>query len=286
MTYSAPTSLEDALNQIARMDVQIVAGCTDFFPSKPQGPLAKRLLDVSRLSDLRGISQQSHSQSGGEIRIGAATTWSEIARADLPAACAGLQAAAREVGSLQIQNVGTIGGNICNASPAADGVPPLLTLEAQVEVRSARATRLLPLSDFITGVRKVDLRPDEMVTAVILPPPGHAVGAFTKLGARRYLVISITMTAALIALDGEGQISKARISVGACSPVAKRLGALEAQIIGQRPDHIEITPEHLSGLAPIDDVRGSGAYRLEAVAEQCHRAVRMAADKFKGLANG
>lgn len=278
MTYLVPTTLEDALQMIAHQDLDIIAGCTDFFPAKQAGPIAKGLLDISRLADVKGISQ-----SGENLRIGAATTWTEIARADLPAAFIGLQQAAREVGSLQIQNAGTVGGNICNASPAADGVPPLLALGAKVELQSARGVRLVSLSEFITGVRSIALEADEMVTALVIPPlPQNAVGAFTKLGSRRYLVISITMTAVVIALDEEGLIDFARVAIGACSPVAQRLEALEAELIGKRPDEIEITAEHLSVLNPIDDVRASGTFRLEAVAEQCRRAIQIAAGTDQG----
>ncbi len=188
--------------------------------------------------------------------------------------------AALEVGSLQIQNSGTIAGNLCNASPAADGVPPLLTLEASVELGSARGFREVPLSDFITGVRQTQRTSDEIVTAIYLPtPPDRAIGHFEKLGARRYLVISITMTAAIINLDAQGCISHARIAVGAASAVAQRLKALETDLIGQNPESVKILPRHLAPLSPIDDIRGNADFRLEAVAEQCLRAVKEAGQR-------
>ena len=135
------------------------------------------------------------------------------------------------------------------------------------------------LQDFILGVRKTALGSDEIVTAIHIPtPPDGAGSAFEKLGNRKYLVISIAMTAALIKCDLRGLISEARVAIGACSPVALRLTQLEADLIGAKPSEVEILPSHLSQLSPIDDVRGSGGYRLDIVQEQCRRAIQKAAE--------
>ncbi len=273
MHHFMPTALNEALDRIASQEIKIVAGGTDYFPSQGQGPEKSDLLDISRIPEISGISYD-----GDTWRIGATTSWSDVFHADLPPYFAGLQAAAREVGSLQMQNAGTIAGNVCNASPAADGVPPLLTLDAQVELQSIRGKRVLPLADFITGVRKVELSNDEMVTGFLLPnAPQKAVGAFEKLGSRRYLVISITMTAAVIGLDPQGRINHARVAIGACSPVAQRLVQLETDLIGKTLDEIALNDAHFATLSPIADVRGSAEFRLEAVAEQCLRTITKAA---------
>ena len=133
---------------------------------------------MTRIAALRGISKAKDGW-----RIGAASTWSEVIAADLPAAFDGLKAAARDVGSVQIQNAGTIAGNLCNASPAADGVPPLLALNALVEICSAEGCRVMPLDTFITGVRHVALDQGEMVTAVIIPETfGSAQKCFREIG--------------------------------------------------------------------------------------------------------
>ena len=275
MTYLIPTKLEAALKSLAQQQDKLVAGGTDVYPSMKQGHTPKSLLDVTRIKELMNITV---TDTG--FRIGAAVTWTEIVKAKLPAAFDGLKHAAKEVGSLQIQNAGTIAGNLCNASPAADGVPPLLTLDARVEVASAaRGARILPLQDFILGVRKTALGSDEIVTAIHIPtPPDGAGSAFEKLGNRKYLVISIAMTAALIKCDLRGLISEARVAIGACSPVALRLTQLEADLIGAKPSEVEILPSHLSQLSPIDDVRGSGGYRLDIVQEQCRRAIQKATE--------
>ena len=273
LTYLIPTELNSALKSLAKAGNKIVAGGTDVYPALKQGQTPARFLDVTRIKELSGVSA---TQTG--LRIGAAVTWSEIVKADLPASFDGLKQSAREVGSLQIQNAGTIAGNLCNASPAADGVPPLLTLDAMVELASAaRGARMVPLQDFILGVRKTALAVDEMVTAIHIPtPPEGAGSAFEKLGNRKYLVISITMTAAVIKCDAQGAITHARVAVGACSPVAQRLTQLEADLIGKKPSEVEIDAAHLNVLSPIDDVRGSGSYRLDIVREQCRRAIQKA----------
>jgi CO/xanthine dehydrogenase FAD-binding subunit len=274
LAYYSPIDLPSALDIIKDRAHKIVAGGTDVYPSMKQGQTPSSFLDVTRIKELSGVVQN---EAG--TRIGATATWSDIVKADLPAEFRGLKEAAREVGSLQIQNAGTIAGNICNASPAADGVPPLLALNAQVELASAaRGTRTLALSDFILGVRQTALMPDEIVTAIYIPPELDNTGsAFEKLGCRRYLVISISMTAANISLDSFGRISKARVAVGACSAVAQRLPMLERHLIGNRIEGIEVLEKHLTPLSPIDDVRGSGAYRLDVVQEQCKRAILRAA---------
>jgi CO/xanthine dehydrogenase FAD-binding subunit len=274
LTYLIPIELNSALSSLAKAGNKIVAGGTDVYPALKQGQAPALLLDVTRIKELSGISA---TQTG--LRIGAAVTWSEIVKANLPPSFEGLKQSAREVGSLQIQNAGTIAGNLCNASPAADGVPPLLTLDAVVELASAaRGARMVPLQDFILGVRKTALLVDEMVTAIHIPnPPEGAGSAFEKLGNRKYLVISITMTAAVIKCDAQGAITHARVAVGACSPVAQRLANLETDLIGMKPSEVEVTPAHLSVLSPIDDVRGPGSYRLDIVREQCRRAIQKAA---------
>lgn len=273
MPYHNPTDLTLALEIAAQGGGQILAGATDVYPTAKQGEIPSYFLDVTRISGISGITQGDKS-----YRIGATTTWTQIAKTDLPPAFDALKQAALEVGSIQIQNAGTIAGNICNASPAADGMPPLLALGALVELASsARGTRVLPLEEFVLGVRKTALADDELVTAIIIPaPPAGAKSAFEKLGSRRYLVISISMVAAVIDCAANGKISDARIAVGSCSPVALRLSNLERDLIGKRLEDIEINESHLSSLSPITDVRGSGSYRLDVVAEQCMRAIQRA----------
>ncbi len=273
MSYHRPTDLAHALEIASQPARTILAGGTDYFPAKRQGQQAETVLDVTAISELKSLTKGPEA-----IRFGAALRWSDIIRADLPAAFDTLKQAGRQVGSVQIQNAATMAGNLCNASPAADGVPPLLALDAQVELASAaRGLRTLPLSDFLKGVRQTALEPDELLTAIIVPtPPAGAGSSFEKLGSRDYLVISIAMVAAIIRQNADGRIDDARIAVGSCSAVAQRLRVLEADCLGKHPDQVAIKPDQLSELTPIYDVRGSAAYRLDAVAELCGRAIRKA----------
>lgn len=268
--YSAPTSLKDALELLSNRRLQVVAGGTDYFPSRGNQRSDLDLLDITRVDALKGIEVHDD-----YFRIGATTSWTDVLQADLPSSFDGLKAAAKEVGSVQIQNAGTLAGNLSNASPAADGVPPLLTLEAEVELSSMSAVRRVPLQDFITGVRSTSIAPNELITSIRLPKlPDHVRSGFEKLGSRRYLVISISMVAAAIGCDKQGRIDFARLAVGSCSPVAQRLLELERDLIGQMPDRIELEERHFEALSPIDDVRGSAVYRKHAVSEQIRRVVK------------
>ncbi len=277
MTYLLPTTVESVLDTLAHRDTTIIAGATDYYPSQVAPNTSdERIVDISRVDDLRGISHEDQ-----HWRIGALTTWTDIIEADLPRAFAGLKQAAAEVGGVQIQNVASVVGNLCNASPAADGAPPLLTLEGEVELRSAAGDRVVPLDQFILGNRSTARRPDELVTAVLVPDlSDQFVGSFEKLGARSYLVISIVMVAALADVEPDGIIRSVRLAVGACSPVAQRLPALEGHLVGasvQDPLEDLITAAHLDRLSPIDDVRASAEYRLAVTPTLVARAIRACA---------
>lgn len=242
---------------------QILAGGTDFYPALGERLPAADVVDISSVQGMRGIAFESE-----WTRIGGLTTWTDIVRTPFPRCFDSLKAAAREIGSVQIQNRGTVAGNLCNASPAADGVPPLLSLDAEVELTSIGETRRLPLDRFITGNRRTAKRTGEILTAVLVPRNADdAASSFVKLGARKYLVISISMVAVVLQADNAGRVAQARIAVGSCSAVARRLGDLEKELIG-RPAKLGIselvTVEHLSPLSPIDDVRATASYRRDA----------------------
>jgi CO/xanthine dehydrogenase FAD-binding subunit len=280
--YNSPSSLGEALEILGGDDRRILAGGTDFYPALMDRPVTFDTLDISRVGVLRGIER-----TDAGWRIGATTTWTDIVRARLPRCFDGLKASAREIGSVQIQNAGTLAGNLCNASPAADGVPPLLTLDCRVEIASVAGSRVLPLASFITGVRETALLPGEMVVALLVPgQPDGARSAFRKLGSRTYLVISIAMVSALLVPGADGTVARARIAVGSCSPVARPLPALEAALIGAafEPEALaaRVRPEHLAPLSPIDDVRATASYRLEAVEELLRRALADCCDEGVG----
>jgi CO/xanthine dehydrogenase FAD-binding subunit len=260
--YLRPQTLEQALAALSRPHT-VLAGGTDFYPARVGRAIDEDVLDIGGIAALRGITTDA-----AGWRLGATTTWRELLDANLPALFDGLKQAAREVGGRQIQNAGTLAGNLCNASPAADGVPCLLALDAELEIAGPAGRRCLPLPQFIAGVRRTVLASDELVVAIHVPRPRHAArSAFLKLGARRYLVISIAMAAATLEI-ADGCVAAARIAVGACSPVAARLPALERALAGapvdaRLADRVEAA--QLAPLSPIDDARGSADYRRDAV---------------------
>jgi len=262
-SYLRPTELKEALAALAAGPRIILAGGTDYYPARVGQPLDDDLLDITALPDLRRIADES-----AHWRIPALATWTDLLETPLPPLFDGLKLAAREVGGRQIQNAGTLAGNLCNASPAADGVPPLLALDAEVELAGRTGSRRLPLASFVIGNRLTALDRHELMVAIHVPRPEHAaLSSFLKLGARRYLVISIAMAAATLEVDA-GRIAAARVAVGACSAVAQRLPLLEAALQGAPLDRRLVNAvdgAHLAPLSPIDDVRGSAAYRRDAV---------------------
>lgn len=249
-SYRRPHELNEALGLLAEGSWQVMAGGTDVFPARAHraawgNPSDADWLDITAIPELRGITR-----TGDAWRIGAATSWAALRDAELPAGFDALRESARQVGGRQVQARGTIGGNLCNASPAADGVPPLLVLDAEVELASQRGRRRLKLSEFILGNRRTARTADELLVALHVPMErAESRSVFLKLGARSHLVISIVMVAA----DAAG-----RVAVGSCSEVARLWGE--------------------GALTPMDDVRGSAAYRHAAAAELVARAqARLAA---------
>jgi CO/xanthine dehydrogenase FAD-binding subunit len=269
--YLRPKTLDEAVVQLKVPGIQVLSGCTDFYPALGDRIAQEPVMDISGLGELRGISNDAN-----YIRIGGLTTWTDVIQTPLPRCLDALKSAAREVGSVQIQNRGTVAGNLCNASPAADGVPPLLALDAEVELASNAGARRMPLADFIVGNRKTQRRQDELLTAVWVPRTlERARSTFLKLGARRYLVISISMVAVVILVDA-GKVAAARVAVGSCSVVARRLTSLERELVGASVRDglsARVTRDHLAPLSPIDDVRATAEYRRDASLTLVRRAL-------------
>jgi N-methylhydantoinase B len=284
--HQQPSTLDEAVALLSREAgaCRVIAGATDVYPADVvkeawlQTHAARRTVDIGNVDGLRGISI-----CGGEVAFGALATWTEIAEARLPPGFAALQAAALQVGGRQIQNRGTIGGNLCNASPAADGAPPLLALDAEVELASAAGLRRLPLAAFILGNRRTALAPDELLTRIVVrAPPDDERSAFLKLGARSYLVISIASVAANVRFGPDGRIASARIALGACSAAPIRLGRIEREAVGRLPSAIDVSLGSDDGVAPIGDVRASADYRRAAAGILVRRALAACAEAPAG----
>jgi CO/xanthine dehydrogenase FAD-binding subunit len=274
--YLRPRTLNEAVDALGEPGAQVLAGGTDFYPALGERSISAPVVDITAVREIKGIARERD-----YFRIGGGTTWTEVLQTPLPRCFGALKSAAREIGSVQIQNRATVAGNLCNASPAADSVPPLLALDAQVELVSSTGIRHVPLADFIVGNRKTLRTSSEILTAVIVPRTAEdAPSAFQKLGARRYLVISIAMVAAVVATDERRRVRDARVAVGSCSVRVHRLTGLERALIGApaRPALGAIASrDHLEALTPIDDVRGTAPYRLDAALTLVRRALDLCA---------
>ena len=262
MNYFQPEKLEKALNFINEHKFVIAAGCTDLLPATENRSLSGNILDITNIRSLSGFSLD-----GKYRRIGATTTWSEIVNSNLPSCYEMLKDCGKEIGSIQIQNSGTIGGNLCNASPAADSVPCLLALDADVELSSIDKKRIIPLSKFITGSRKINLNKNELLTSILIPiEKEKGISAFLKIGARKYLVISITMAACRMEIKDK-IIKSISISIGSCSEVAKRITSIESLLIGKHIENYDLEKidfRKMKELAPITDIRSDRKYREQA----------------------
>ncbi|MEM6986581.1 MAG: FAD binding domain-containing protein [Pseudomonadota bacterium] len=257
----------------------LAAGMTDLYPSGTLQSLTLPLLDISAVPSLRGILEEEH-----VWRLGATTRWAEIAHFDWPDGLCMLSEAAAQVGAVQVQNAATLAGNLCNASPAADGVPVLLALDASIDLASLNTSRQVPVGEFITGVRQTALARAEYLRAVSIPkPPDHAVSVFLKLGGRAYLVISIAMVAGSLSVDDQGRVSRVGLALGACTPVATRLSAVEAAIMGQpvNPALVDRVQQCdvQHAVRPIDDVRASADYRAKAAFQLVRDAVSLLVER-------
>lgn len=277
--YYRPDNLNDALDVLCVKKLKIAAGCTDLFPATQNEFLGDNILDISGIDSLRSINIEKQFR-----RIGATTTWSDLIKSELPDCYEMLKQCSKQVGSIQIQNSGTIGGNLCNASPAADGVPCLLSLNASIELSSKEKIRILKLEDFIKGSRDTELQSNELLTAILIPKTsenGHS--SFVKLGARKYLVISISMVACRLEVLND-IITDITISIGSCSAVAQRLKNLENILIGKNIKS-DLVPEiykfeYNNFISPINDIRGTDSYRIKVAKVLVKNAVLETIDKF------
>jgi len=260
-----PTGLDEALETLAaRPGLRVLAGGTDVMVGVHAGfDRPEALLDVWGLDELRGVRVEDEA-----VVIGALSTYTDLIRAEavaehLPA----LAQAASEVGAIQIQNRGTIGGNVVNASPSGDSQPPLAVYEAELELRSVRGSRQVPFVSFYSGYKAMDLAADELLTALRVPlPPAGARHWFRKVGTRKAQAIAKVSAAALVVPEGDGTIGQARLALGAVAPTVIRLPETEGLLRGGRPgpELVEAVRASVTAEArPIDDVRSTAEYRRQ-----------------------
>ncbi len=281
--YIAPTSLAQALECLGRSaDVTVLAGGTDLMPQSQSGKrsLGHTLMNIRRIDALREIALESDA-----LRIGALATITDIMKH--PAIARHfpiLVEACDHFASDQIRNAGTLGGNICNASPAGDMLVPLMVLDAEVELASAEggatARRRMPLSGFFTGPGKTRRAAGELLTGVriALPPAGHCA-RFFKFGTRPALDIS-TISIGIAGVRADGALSSVRVAFGAVAPTPVRAPRTEGALEGKRLDATTIASAAAIArdeIEPIDDVRASAWYRKELIHNMTRRMLDDAA---------
>lgn len=273
--YHRPRSLEEAwqLHADCAPGARFVAGGTDLLVRIRNGTE-----QPPALVSLRGIGELSRVEvNDAGASIGAGATVAELIRhAPLAARYPVLAEAARALGSAQIRNTATIGGNLCNASPCADLAPPLLVLEARLRIAGPTQTRELPLEDFFVNPGETRLAPSEVVTAVLLGPPARrSAGRFLKKG-RVQMDLTLVSAAALIELDDAGRCSRARLAAGSVAPRPLRLHAAEAVLQGAELDRATLAraaAEARGEVSPISDVRADADYRRHMTGVLVERAV-------------
>ena len=269
-----PASLGEALELMGALErVKPMAGGTDLLPlMRDRAIVVDEIVDIQGLHELKGITIED-----GALRIGALTTLSKVLESPLVAEIAPvLREAVGHIGSVQTRNQGTLAGNLCNASPAADSAPALMVLGAQANIASGKGVRKVPVEELFAGPKMNSLAKDELVTEILVPelPPGSGV-AFEKLGRRRGITLSLVNAAACLVLDGKKCVD-ARIALGAIAATPIRLPAVEDTFKGK-----ELTPEAIEEssracyalVSPVDDVRASAEYRREMACVLMKRAI-------------
>jgi carbon-monoxide dehydrogenase medium subunit len=265
---ATPERMNECLRLLAERgpETKVVAGGTDLLPQLKNNLLKPgRVIDLSGVAELRGIT----ADAAGGLRIGAAVTAREIERdASIGSRFHAIAEAGALIGSLQIRNLATVGGNLCNAAPSADLAPPLLALEADAVIASRRGTRRVPLAEFFVGVRRTVLAPDELLLELVMPAPGpRSGGSYLRHTPRRELDIAVVGAASQVTLT-DGVCARARIALAAVAPVPIRATAAEQALEGQplTPRQIERAAELAAEAArPISDQRGSADFRRHLV---------------------
>lgn len=290
--YHRPDSLDAALALLRDEGPLVLAGGTDIYPARAAAtawmrPLPDRpVLDISALPGLRGIAD-----AGEHWRLGALVTWAALRDAAwLPPCFDGLRAAAGQIGGVQVQNRATLLGNLCNASPAADTTPALLVNEASVEIAGAGGRRRVPVAELCTAPGRTTLREGELVTSIQLPAPApSSADAYLRLIPRSEMDIAVVGAAVRIALAPDGSCLAARVALGAVAPTAIRVPAAEAALAGSRCDAAALARmvEAVRAAArPIDDKRGTVAYRRHVIGVLARRAAERALERARASQAG
>jgi CO/xanthine dehydrogenase FAD-binding subunit len=284
MRYEAPESLEGAVALLAGAsgEARVLAGGTDLLVQMRADVVDPELIvDIKRIRETRIVTEEN-----GGWRIGAAVTGAELKEhTSLKQVWPGVVEAANLIGSTQIQGRATLGGNLCNGSPAADSVPALIAAGAVATLAGPQGTRDLPVEDVMLGPRQLALRKGEIVVSFLLPPrPPRSADAYLRFIPRTEMDIAVVGAGVNLTVDGAGTITAARVSLGAVA--ARVLLVVEAAdaIIGSRLD--EAAQERLAAAAraacrPIDDKRGTTEFRIDVAGVLARRAAGIALDRAR-----
>jgi CO/xanthine dehydrogenase FAD-binding subunit len=265
MEYVKPSDVREAIAVLESSHGVILAGGTDVCVYKAEGLLTpETLIDISGIDALQGIQESVDDRGEPILQIGACTTIAEVASSKRLPSC--LRQGAKALGSPQIRNLGTLGGNICNASPCGDTLPPLLCLDARFVLVSARGERRVESEAFFTGPKQTVLQPGELLVRVEIPAAAsNKVSAFRMIGNRKGQAISQANASVSLSL-AKGRMAEVRVAVGSVAPIPLRLRALEEWLAGKRLEEVSVDAIRdavRTGIRPIDDVRSSARYRQE-----------------------
>jgi len=273
--YAKPISLDEALTLLGDASWRMLAGGTDFYPAQGARPLTDNILDLNGLDALRGIAE-----TATHIVIGARTTWSELLRHPLPPAFNALKQAAREVGSVQIQNIASIAGNLCNASPAADSVPALVAAGARASIVGPGGRRTIAVEAVPTAPGKTSLAKGEIIDAILLDRrPARSADAYLRFIPRTEMDIAVVSAGVSLTIDEAGTVTSARVALGAVAPTVLLVEEAARILVGTKADAATLQKlEEACSTAsrPIDDKRGTVAFRKQVAGVMARRAATIA----------
>lgn len=283
--YLLPNGLEEALSMLEQHPhARPLAGGTDVLIQ-----MKEQRREFGALMSLRNIGElHSYYFENSTLNLGAAVKAGDVARhPEIQAGLSALSDGAGLIGSIQIRNMATVGGNVCNASPAADTPPALLVLDARAVIRSSRGERVVPLADFFAGPGRTIMQPGEILIEIRIPAlPVSSGSAYLRHTPRAWLDIAFVGAAAAVTLDASGIITNARIALGAVAPTPIRVVEAEKLLIGNSPDQAlfaEAGRIAASEAKPIDDLRASAEYRRHIVSVLTRRTLGQAVEKARAF---
>ena len=279
--YHLPESLDEALSLLAELEnATPVIGGTDLMIAMRNGvSIPDHIVDLNKISELNYVKAVD-----GIIMIGATATHAQVANSPIAAKIPSLVDSVSRIGSPQIRNRGTITGNICNASPAADSAPPLLVHMAEVEIQSLDGKRTIPIADLFAGPKINSLQPGELLTETRIPvPPAGSASSFKRIGRRKAFTLSVVSSAAYIQMEGE-TCTDAKVAFGSVAITPIRVPEAESLLSGSKLDEETVKAASdavYEAVKPITDVRGTAEYRKDMCPVLMRRAIKQCMERMR-----